>query len=51
MPETRELTLRHLGMAYPEKSKPEIKKLAKQVFVMLGKNGGDILRSTRIKNL
>ncbi len=51
MPETRGLTTRHLGMAYPEKSDAEIKKLAKQVFVMLGKNGGDILRSTRIKNL
>ncbi len=51
MPETRALTIRHLSMAYKEKSSSEIRKLAKRVFVMLGKNGGDILRSTRIKNL
>ena len=51
MPETRALTVRHLGMAFKEKSEKEIKVLARQVFVMLGKNGGEILRSTRINSL
>lgn len=51
MPETKALTIRHLTMAFKEKTPTEIKKLARGVFVMLGKNGGDILRSTRIRNL
>ncbi|MEX2230684.1 MAG: lysophospholipid acyltransferase family protein [Cyclobacteriaceae bacterium] len=49
--ETRTLTVRHLTMAFPEKSASEIKRLAKNTFSMLGKNGGDILRSSRVKNL
>jgi Kdo2-lipid IVA lauroyltransferase/acyltransferase len=49
--ETRGLTLRHLRMAFPEKSQSEIKRLAKRTFTMLGKNGGDILRSSKIRNL
>lgn len=44
---TRRLTLRHLSIAFPDKSGPEIKALAKRTFLMLGKNGGDILRSSR----
>jgi KDO2-lipid IV(A) lauroyltransferase len=48
---TRALTLRHLGMAFPEKSQIEIKRLGKQNFRMLGKNAGDILRSSRVKDL
>lgn len=51
MPKTRRLTRRHLGMAFRDKSADEISRLAKRVFIFLGKNGGDILRSTRIKNL
>jgi KDO2-lipid IV(A) lauroyltransferase len=38
-------------LAYPEKSTEEIKALAKAMFKMLGKNAGDILRSTQVKNL
>jgi KDO2-lipid IV(A) lauroyltransferase len=49
--ETRKLTLKHLQMAFKEKSELQVKKLAKSTFKMLGKNGGDILRSTRVKTL
>ncbi len=49
--ETRALTFQHLGMAFPEKSALEIKRLAKNTFKMLGKNGGDILRSSNVKDL
>ena len=45
--ETRGLTLKHLRMAFPEKSDKEITTLAKSTFKMLGKNSGDILRSSR----
>lgn len=49
---TRKLTIRHLTMAFPTKSKAEIKDLAKRTFKMLGKNAGDILRSSRsVKSL
>src|SRR5690606_5077293 len=37
--------------AYPEKSKKEIKALARRNFQMIGKNGGEILRSSRVKDL
>jgi len=48
--ETRQLTVKHLTMAYQdEKSGAEIKAMSKQVFEMLGKNSGDILRTTRVK--
>lgn len=49
---TRKLTIRHLAMAFPTKSPSEIKALAKSTFKMLGKNAGDILRSSRsVKSL
>lgn len=48
---TRLLTTRHLSMAYKNKSANEIKQMAKDNFRMLGKNAGEILRSTRIQNL
>ena len=42
----------HLTLAYlKEKSVDEISKLSKQVFTMLGKNAGDILRARRVKTL
>ncbi len=51
-PKPRERTIYHLGLAFSsEKSTKEIIALSKQVFVMLGKNGGDILRSLRVKKL
>jgi KDO2-lipid IV(A) lauroyltransferase len=49
--ETRVLTSKHLTMAFPEKPAAEIKRMAKSTFKMLGKNGGDILRSSTVKNL
>ena len=49
--ETRSLTLKHLTLAFPAKNPSEIKELAKRTFKMLGKNGGDILRSSKVKNL
>lgn len=49
---TRALTFKHLRMAYPEKTDDEVRKLARSNFKMLGKNAGDILRSSRkIKSL
>lgn len=50
--QTRKLTIRHLTLVYgKEKSPQEIKKLARNVFKMLGKNSGDILRSYNMKSL
>jgi Kdo2-lipid IVA lauroyltransferase/acyltransferase len=50
--ETRKLTRKHLAMAFgKEKSPAQIKHLAKKVFEYLGKNGGDILRATKVENL
>jgi Kdo2-lipid IVA lauroyltransferase/acyltransferase len=48
---TRRLTLTHLRMAYRQKTERDILRLGKSTFKMLGKNAGDILRSSRIKNL
>src|SRR5690606_10787337 len=48
---TRRLTIRHLSMAFPHHSRKEIVGLARRNFRMLGKNAGDILRSTGIKTL
>lgn len=49
--ETRTLSKRHLAIAFPEKSSAEIKQLAKQTFKMLGKNAGDVLRTSKINSL
>lgn len=49
---TREQVTYHLGMAFGgEMSMRDIRVLSKRVFVMLGKNAGDILRSSRVKTL
>jgi KDO2-lipid IV(A) lauroyltransferase len=51
-PKPRERTIYHLGLAFSgEKSSKEIIALSKQVFIMLGKNAGDILRSLRVRKL
>lgn len=51
-PKFRERTIYHLGLAYSkEKSVSEIMALSKRVFIMLGKNGGDILRSLKVRTL
>lgn len=48
---TRVLTLKHLSLVFKEKNPAEVKQLARQMFKMLGKNAGEILRSTRVKTL
>jgi KDO2-lipid IV(A) lauroyltransferase len=50
-PQTRMLVIRHLSIGFPEKTKAEIKTLARNVFEMLGKNAGEMLRATRVKTL
>jgi KDO2-lipid IV(A) lauroyltransferase len=48
----REQTIVHLGLAYGhEKSAKEVYTLARQVYIMLGKNAGDIFRSMEVKSL
>ena len=49
--ETRKLTIKHLTIAFPEKSRREIVDLAKDTFAMLGKNTGEIIRASRVKSL
>lgn len=50
--DAREKTLVHLGLAYgQELGMKQILKLSKEVFRMLGRNGGEILRAIRIRDL
>ena len=44
-----QLAITHLGIAFPEKSAKQLRQMAKETFVMLGKNGGDILRASKVK--
>ncbi len=48
---TRRLMRKHLYIAFPEKTPADVKKLSQQVFKMLGKNSGEMLRATRVKTL
>jgi KDO2-lipid IV(A) lauroyltransferase len=48
---TRRVVQKHLSMAFPEKSSTEIMQLSKNVFKMLGKNAGEILRASKIETL
>jgi KDO2-lipid IV(A) lauroyltransferase len=51
-PKPRERTIYHLGLAFgKEKTPREILDLSKRVFVMLGKNAGDIIRSLKVRTL
>ena len=51
-PKPRERVIYHLGLAFgKEKSASEILTLSKRVFIMLGKNAGDILRSLKVRTL
>lgn len=38
-------TINNLSLAFPELTQAQARALAKEVFVMVGKNGGDVLRS------
>lgn len=50
--EAREQTIIHLGLAYSgDKNTKEVIALSKQVFVMLGKNGGEILRAMNVHTM
>lgn len=50
--DAREKTIVHLGLAYgQEMPMRDILKLSKEVFRMLGRNGGEILRALRVRNL
>jgi Kdo2-lipid IVA lauroyltransferase/acyltransferase len=50
--ESRTLAVRHLTMAFGnEKTPHEIERLSHEMFVMLGKNAGDVLRAMNIASL
>lgn len=50
--QSRERVIYHLGMAYgKEKPLSEILALSKEIFKMLGKNAGEVLRARSIKTL
>ena len=49
---TRNLTIKHLTMAYGnEKTPKQIKQLARNVFIMMGKNAADIIRAYKIETI
>jgi len=49
--QTRRLVIRHLSFAFADKSRHQINKLAGDMFEMLGKNAGEMLRATRVRTL
>lgn len=50
--EAREQTIIHLGLAYSsDKNTKEVIALSKQVFIMLGKNAGEILRAMKVSTM
>jgi KDO2-lipid IV(A) lauroyltransferase len=52
LPKEREKTQRHLTMAFgKERSPTEIARMTKEVFRMLGLNGGEILRAVALRTL
>jgi Kdo2-lipid IVA lauroyltransferase/acyltransferase len=51
-PKPRKQSITHLEMAFgKEKSPSEIRKLAREMFIMLGKNVGEIVRGSRIRTI
>jgi Kdo2-lipid IVA lauroyltransferase/acyltransferase len=48
---TRRRVVKHLSIAFSEKTPQQVKKLARRVFEFLGKNAGEMLRATRVKTL
>jgi KDO2-lipid IV(A) lauroyltransferase len=48
---TRTLVMRHLSDAFPELTVEQVRTRAKGVFEMLGKNAGEMLRATQVKDL
>jgi Kdo2-lipid IVA lauroyltransferase/acyltransferase len=49
--QTRRLVIKHLSFAFADKSRHQINKLAGNMFEMLGKNAGEMLRATRVRTL
>ena len=50
--DTREKVIIHLGLAYSgQKTIKEVIALSKQVFKMLGKNAGEILRAMKVRTM
>lgn len=49
--QTRRLVVKHLAFAFPDKSRQAINTLAGDMFEMLGKNAGEMLRATRVRTL
>lgn len=48
----KDLVIHHLGLAFgKEKSSEEILALSKEVYVMLAKNGADVIRSWSVETL
>jgi len=51
-PKPRAQSLTHLTMVFgDEKSPEEIKKLSRRMFTMIGKNSGELIRSSNVKSL
>lgn len=51
-PKFKTITIHHLTLAYKqEKSANEIRDLARQVFISVGKNAGDTFRSMKVRSL
>jgi KDO2-lipid IV(A) lauroyltransferase len=48
---SRSRIVKHLSLAFPEKTSEQVKKLSRHVFEFLGKNAGEMLRATRVKTL
>lgn len=49
--QTRRLVVKHLSFAFADKSRHQVNKLAGDMFEMLGKNAGEMLRATRVRTL
>ncbi|MDV3310569.1 MAG: lysophospholipid acyltransferase family protein [Cyclobacteriaceae bacterium] len=48
---TKRLVRRHLSLAFPEHSDRTIRAMTRETFRMLGKNAGEVLRTSRISTL
>lgn len=49
--QTRQLMHRHIALVFPEKTPAQVKKMARETFRMLGKNAGDVLRTSNVKTM
>lgn len=49
--QTRHLMLRHIALVFPEKTPAQVRQMARDTFRMLGKNAGDVLRTSNVRTL